>query len=562
MADPVSALAAKVAEWVGMTVWQVVSNPALGLSTSTAATIANVAQLTAQAVVTVASYAGLAMLTRPEIPKASAGKFTVQQTMPPRIRVVNTARVGGGLMLKENKRNLYIVKALCQAPVKSVPDFWFHSDKVTRNATTGRVTAPPGANSGRYKGNGSWLFYRLGAIPETSYNDGVVRNGETFDDLGAGVWTTNHRLDGICSVCGIFAPVEKADYAKYLPFGHPEISARPVGKVYDWRKDSTRGGSGPQRLDDWSTWDESANVIVWLATKKCGPPEGDRFQERFIKRILGQVDAWTQAADDCDDAIALAAGGTAPRYRTGGGWHTDEHDDVEVCKRLLAACDGFMLEGGNGSVHVQVGKWREPTFTLPKEHVIRLTRSTGQTVETHKNRYDIRYTDPARDWALVPGDPWEDAADIALHGKKPADFIADWVMDHAQARRLAKISMKRQRPASRGTVTATLYLLNLFWGAPASGVANRRWFNIEREKADGTIETILAEVAGAPRFDIKTMSVTVDWIEASAATYDWNAATEEGAVPAPTAPTPTTEVTPDPVGLSLVVTSTFDHLVP
>lgn len=514
------------------------------------------------ATVTVGSYAAMAALTRPSVPKPSAGKVSIQQTMPPRIRVVNRARVAGATMLKVGKRNLYIVRALCVGPAKSIDAVWFHSDRIEINPSTSKVTGTASGLPRRYRGNGIWVLTRLGAVPETSFNDGLDRNGESFDDLGADVWTEDHRLDGQVSLCVVAAPVEREDYPKYMPFGHVDPSALPVLKVYDWRQDSTNGGSGAQRLNDPDTWDESWNPVVWLAQKRCGPPESAGFAACFNKRIQPQLASWTQAADDCDEAVALDAGGTEARYRTAGGWHTDENDMVDVCAQLLAAFDGYLVELGNGSLHVQAGVWRAPTFTIPAAHVLRLVRRTGARTEAHKNHYDITYTDPERDWAVVPGDPWQDAADIAVHGKRPERFAADWTPSHAQARRLAKIAMARGRPPRRGTVRTTLYGLMLFWGQPPEGgVANRRWFNLERRRADGTIETMVCEVASSPKFHLLSLSVEFDYIVASPEAYDWDETTEEGAPPAPGPTLPVVETSPAPFAEDLVAMATFDHLV-
>lgn len=554
MADPISAIASAAASWAGATA------ASLGASVGVQATVSAVTYAT----VTAASYAGLAALTRPEPPKSAAGKFTVQQTMPVRRRVINRARLAGDTMLKEGKRNYYLVRSLCQGPVLGFHDdvFWFHSDRVTRNPSTFRVIAPPDANPNRYKGNGVWLLTRLGAVPETSFNDGIARNGETFDDLGAGVWPTTARGDGICSLCVIAGPVEQKNYQKYLPFGHIDPSAAPIGAVYDWRQDSTRGGSGSQRLDNMATWGESWNPIVWLARERSGRPEDPGFAAAFLKKIAPQLAAWTQAADDCDDAITLDAGGTEPRYRTAGGWYFDDVDPVEVAKRLLATCDGYMLEMPGGSVHVEVGKERSPTFTLPWGHVKRLRWVRGAPGEAHKNHFDIKYCDLAQDFSVVPGDPWRNEADIALNGKQAVLFEADWVPSHAQARRLAKIAELRGRPTARGTVTSTLLGMMLFFGAPpVDGVAGRRFFNLERRKADGTIVTVVAEVASSPRWRLAGLSIEWDFIVPDPGLYDWNEATEEGAPPPGDYTAPDEDLNPADWDDNLVSTPTYNHLV-
>jgi hypothetical protein len=529
MADPINALAAAAANYVGMAVFQIASS--FGLSIGTAATIANVAALATQALVTVGSYAGLAMLTAPEIPKPGAGKFPFNQTMPPRQRVVNRARMSGPRMLYEARKNLYQVMAVAQGPMLRWDGYWLHSDPVTIDGSSKVV--PPGPTPAKYRGNGLWIYNRLGADPETSFSSLGPWGGETLADLGADVWTSAHRGDGVASLLLVASPVEQADYRKVYPFGHPQLSALPVGAVYDWREDSSRGGSGSQRLDDQSTWAESWNPVLWLAQIESGPADRSDFVARWERKIAPLLAAWTAAADHCEEQVDLAAGGTVDRYRV-AGWYMDPNHKADVRMRILACCDGFLSQAGNGALHIQVGVWRAPTRTIPHGHVKALRWKRGKRSEDALNDLAISYLDPDQNWTVVPGEPWRDEDDISLRGLKSARFDADWVPGHSQARRLAKISQQRTMADGEGVVRTTLMGLNILFGAPTDeedGVANRRWINLERERADGTIETVAVELKGSPRIDLKTLSIEFDVCRAVPTAYDWDETTEEGTPP-------------------------------
>lgn len=469
---------------------------------------------------------GMAYATRPEARKAGPQRSTFNQTMPPRRRLLNRARIAtaDSMMLKEARNNLYQVGAVCEGPISQYGAYWLHSDRVTVDGDN-KVHATEGPPA---KYNDRLLLYtRLGLPTETSYYGLGPWGGENMADLPAGTWSNAHRGDGIASVLLVCRPVEQNSYRNVYPHGQPEVSVLPIGKVYDWRKDTTRGGDGAHRLDNPATWEESWNLVLWWAQVEAGPPDRADFVARFERLIAPQLASWTQAADDCDDAIPLAAGGTEARYRL-AGWYNADTDLADIRKGIMAACDGFMIEAPGGSLHIQVGKWREPTITIPKGHIKRLRWKRGKRSEAIVNELVVSYLSPDHDWFVVPGTPWKDEASIAARGRKPAPFVADWVPSHGQARRLAKIMMKASQADGVGTVVTTLFGLNVLFAAPPEGgVANRRVLNLERQRANGEIEIVPVEITGSARIDWLSLTVEFPIRRAVPEAYDWSAI-EEG----------------------------------
>lgn len=555
MTEFIGYIAGAIATWVGE------AAVSMGFSAATASTLSSVAYYGAYYGITVGVYAGLAVLAAPDIPRSGAGKQAFNQAMPPRRRLINRSRLGGPRMLYEGRKNLYQIQAVAQGPVLRFDEFWFHSDRITVDTDTRKVSPPPGSPPAKYLGNGIWVEERLGAIPETSYAGDGPWNGEGLSDLGGGtIWGADHRGDGIASLLTVCAPVEQADFRKVYPFGHPQVSALPIGAVYDWTQDDTRGGVGDQRLDDPTTWGESWNPVLWLALVECGPWERPDFVARFERKIAPQLAAWTQAAGDCDELL-ISSSAAERRYDV-AGWYMDSNDVADVRARILASCDGFLMEAGNGSLHVQVGKWREPTFVLPRSHIKALRWRRGRLTEEAVNEYKISYLSPMHDWTVVPGDPWRDEADISARGVKTMDFIAEWVPSHRQCRRLCKIAMGRSRAAARGTIRATLHAMSLFYAAPSEGgVANRRWFSFEREKADGSIVLETVELTASPRIDFRSLTVELEVCSVDPTAYDGLTEEEEGTEPSPDLEHDPGDTRPSPDLDNLVITSTFDDIL-
>lgn len=89
--------------------------------------------------------------------------------------------------------------------------------------------------------------------------------------------------------------------------------------LYDWRFDSTAGGSGAQRWANRATWQPSRNNAVVAYNIARGIYFGTEwvFGGKNLSAWRFPTAEWTAAANACDQTITLAGGGTQPRYRCG-----------------------------------------------------------------------------------------------------------------------------------------------------------------------------------------------------------------------------------------------------
>lgn len=231
------------------------------------------------------------------------------------------------------------------------------------------------------------------------------------------------------------------------------------------------------------------------------------------------ADAWPRAADDCDDEIDLAAGGTEPRYRISTRYTFDERP-ADVLARMMAACNGRFVFGDDGGLRMVVGKWQAPTFTISAGMIESYTLEGGNDGPDTVNVIHAAFKSPPHRYVEQDADPWRNESDVVLRGEKVGDLPLLAVPSHAQARRLMKQAAAAAAPEWRGTIAATLAALP---------VLSHRF--VEVELAD-IGRTIVAEVQGAMRVsDGIVTGVTVDFMAIGPEAFAWDAATEEGRAP-------------------------------
>lgn len=133
--------------------------------------------------------------------------------------------------------------------------------------------------------------------------------------------------------------------------------------VYDPRLDSTAGGSGPQRANDQTTWawsdDASRNpaleLLWYLLGWRIQNPVTSEWKLAVGKGIpAARIDlaSFITAANLCDEAVSIAAGGTEPRYRSDGVF--SEADDPTVVLDGLKAAMNAVLDDVDGRIRIMV----------------------------------------------------------------------------------------------------------------------------------------------------------------------------------------------------------------
>ena len=151
--------------------------------------------------------------------------------------------------------------------------------------------------------------------------------------------------------------------------GLPQVRFEIDGaKLYDPRADTTVGGSGAQRWADPTTWAFTLNPAVMMYCIRRGLPLPDGSVWGGLSAVTLPLSSWFAAMNECDAAVALAAGGTEPQFRAGFE-ATVADEPAEVFEELLKACNGAVAEAGD-TCRIRVGPPGLPVHIMTDDDVI------------------------------------------------------------------------------------------------------------------------------------------------------------------------------------------------
>lgn len=436
-------------------------------------------------------------LTTPDTKqKVQAQQFSSKQSLPPRRRAYGTVMLAGPkIEYRSLNGKFYNAIYHVEGPISAFLGYWLEDKRIL----------PLDGTLGGPSDTKPW--------DRSVYLEGHL--GETNQAASAFLrelpqWDAEDRLRGCAySVMRATAPKEK-DFPKVFTSGTwPEhrvlIQASRVRNLND-----------PAQTNDPATWKWSDNAALCIRDHLTHRTWGLKVPYALID------DASFAAAANLDaQPVTNKDGRVFPRYYLGGAFDlTDEPADV--LQGMLDARDGRLYLTPEGKIGLSGGVYVAPEVTLTDPRIL----STGQLeIGSGKrasfNRLKISYVSPEHDHQVIEGDPWEDLDGQERAGEiLEADFARQWVQNHNQLRRLAKIYTARKNPQYRitGLVTDRSGLPALFedqirlvltrYGIDAV-------FTVERAVAAGDGSTCT--------FDL--VSITPD-------AFAFDAAAEEGIAPA------------------------------
>lgn len=341
--------------------------------------------------------------------------------------------------------------------------------------------------------------------------------------------------DRLKSVAKVYFAYKASDTV--FPQGRPSVKFVVRGKrCYDPRLDSTvAGGSGAHRWADPATWAWSENAQVcrynWVrgvyALDQVAAPE-----QLLVGRGLSAVEAPPEriiaAANVCDEAVTLRAGGTEKRYRVGGVIRADE--DFDQVEDYFAAAMAGVIVQREGGVEIEPGQAKSTVAEITDQDLVTGEKAMFDRFLPDPQRINTvvgRYVEPAQNWSDHASPVRRSILDIQADGRPhEAALPQTLVTSGTQSQRCAEIERRNARLERRATITL---------GPRFSFLEEGDWigWTSERRHNGGRVVYRVEAYSRAPSWR-RTLALR----EISALSYSWTAATDEIIPGTPPAPEP------------------------
>jgi hypothetical protein len=488
--------------FIAVAIGDAAANAAIYVGASTAVALAVGAVVTS--VVTVGLGLGISTLASlafaPGVPKPPAIQNPIKQSVPPRRSGYGRAKLSGFYMCFEAaNQTSYDALAVHDGEVDGWETYYLNDDVVTLTGGGGVIS--PDGKKYTYGTPGDRVLFQTttGQATETA-NTALVAGLP-------GVWTSDHRGDGVASIYLICKQSKPSLQQQVFPNGLPQPAvAGRLLKVFDPR-DPDQDPAVP------ATWRWNENGVTQLADYLVSDAHGMGLG--YARRIAPALDIWKAEADVCVEAVALAAGGTEARYRSGGVFdHTTAPADV--INQMLLSFDGWLSQRGDGSIIVRAGHYTEPTVTLTDDHIVGYSLQHFQIDESAVNELTVSFTNPATGFNTDDAGVWQNADDITARGRirsQPLDLL--WVPSASQARRLAKRQMARYVAELRGTLRTNLFGMNAL---------GERYLRVQVSEND-SLNDVVIEVLKV-EIDLASLTLSIDFVAANPDIDAWST-TEE-----------------------------------
>lgn len=287
--------------------------------------------------------------------------------------------------------------------------------------------------------------------------------------------------------------------------------------VYDPRLDSTvPGGSGAHRAATQSTWAWSdtacrnpALQLLWflLGWKITNPVTGAQLLAvgKGIPPARIDLASFAIAANLCDEAVALAAGGTEPRYRSDGVW--SEGDSPTTVIDMLKASMNADLDDVDGKLRLTIfhNDLASPVASFTANDVLGdFDWQPSPPLDQSFNIVRGVFTDPS-DTSLYQPVDYPQIEVASPDGIDRIDtFDLPMVQSAAQAQRLARLRLNRQKFGGEfeATFQATAWAVQknsaITLTFPAAGFTSKLLRVAEIElREDGVVPMRLREESAA-----------------------------------------------------------------
>jgi len=375
----------------------------------------------------------------------------------------------------------------------------------TGGAATGMINLSPAANEIQRLGITGFGTGGAGGSSDPSlilqYYDG--RPGQTSNaDL---VSSSGGRLASADRFAGMAYVIVTAAQGTGNFDQIPDIMVEFAGyRCYDLRKDGSASGSGAHRRDQPATWEPSDNPAIQAYNYLMGiQSEGQSFMGLDVPAYDLLDDVWSAAANICDEAVALDAGGTELRYRSAHLITAEDADHRSALAPLLQAMAGYLIERG-GAYGIVAGAAYVAAASITDADIVwdrGVTWSASRSRTTRVNEVHGQFLDASSGWQANSYPRIESAAARVADGERLAvslDLAA--VLSVTQAQRIARARLRETRREGSATLSLGMHYCWLeagdwiSWNS-AQFATTRTYRVMSRDlNPDDTVTITLAEV--------------------------------------------------------------------
>ncbi len=338
---------------------------------------------------------------------------------------------------------------------------------------------------------------------------------------------------------GVAYAIVTAQIDEELFTGFPQFKFEIQGrKLYDISKDSTAGGSGPQRWSTPSTWGGDGDDL--LAVQVYNVLRGIIEQGTWLYGLQTVTGARLPAADwiaQVNKCRLQVQGpdGLEPQFVTGGEITVDSAIG-DIVDKLLTGGNARLIESA-GVYKIRVGEPDAPVAYFTDDEILSTEEQTftpffglSETV----NGITATYPEPNEGWNTKAAPPLYNATFEVEDGNRRllTDVPMDYVYRSGQVQRLMKAALNEARRARRHTFVLPPSYWTLEPGDVISWTSERNGYVNKLMRVDGVT-------------DKANLDVVVDLTEVDPSDYDWDPDTDY--TPPVFAPIGTIRPTPQPI---------------
>lgn len=327
----------------------------------------------------------------------------------------------------EANRNLEQIYQFSDFPCDGLAKIWAGGSLLNiARGNDGRYAVLTGDYAGR-------MFFTFYDGTQTQADAGLIAHSNPL-----GRWTADHVGSGIC-----YLKVELVyDQEKLNQFPDFFFEIRGA-RLYDLRKDSSRGGNGNHRWGDYSTYEYSENPVIMDYNYRRGFVwNGDLFLGMGMPESDLPFERYVTAANICDEFTSY---GRRARCSILLDADLDHGDNIDS---LMLSCGGIVVDGVEGSWPI-IGSEQPIVATFSDEDIIaseplrfRKRRSMGELV----NSVSGTYQEPGNMWSPAGYDQQTDAGHVAADRRNRDEALNfPMVFSKGQANQLASIYFNENR---------------------------------------------------------------------------------------------------------------------